>query len=241
MVPQPYLPFILHLFLHPSKTDFQVTESNETLKFLSYLTFLHHLHQLVFPLETLFSFENTLSGFHLLQWLLLFLLLWEFVFFCPFYCWCFSWCVAGPFCLLSLALFSSRYFPSLLSLFWSDFILYHDLNSLYMLKSLKFISVAQCSFLSFRWKYCTVYSILLLKCLVDISNTWAPNLPPNICPSCRFSILVNISTCPDAEGHLWPTPPFVSCKHLKLNVSKSSLLISIPATNTWLSRILKTK
>ena len=34
MVPQPYLPFILHLFLHPSKTDFQVTESNGYFKIL---------------------------------------------------------------------------------------------------------------------------------------------------------------------------------------------------------------
>ena len=34
MVPQPYLPFVLHLFLHPSKTDFQVTESNGYFKIL---------------------------------------------------------------------------------------------------------------------------------------------------------------------------------------------------------------
>ena len=86
----------------PPKLTSKLLNVMDTLKFLSCLISKYHLNQLVFPLETLFSFENTLSGFILLQWLLLFLFLWEFVFCCCFYCWCSSWCVDGPFCLLSL-------------------------------------------------------------------------------------------------------------------------------------------
>ena len=91
----------------PPKLASKLLNLMDTFKFLSYLTSQYHLNQLVFPLEILFSFENVLSGFPLLLWLLLFLFLWGFVFVCSFYCWCSSWCVfVGPSCLVSSPWFS---------------------------------------------------------------------------------------------------------------------------------------
>ena len=194
MVPQPYLPFILHLFLHAPKTDFQVTECNGYFKILILLDLSTSFEPIGIPSwNTLFLWKYPLwfhpssvaapFSFPLRVCLLLLLLLLMFFM----VCW---WALLSP--LLEerfsfpLVIFLSLFPLILLSLFWSNFILYHDLNSLYILKSLKFISVAQCSFLSFRWEHCTMYLILLLKCLVDISNTWVPNLPPNICPFCRI-------------------------------------------------------
>lgn len=98
--------------------------------------------------------------------------------------------------------------PFFVSLFWSNLVLSHDLNSPYMLESLKSIAVAQCSFLSSRCKYWTVNLILLLECLVNISNLTSQTSEFQISLqmstlSTGFSILVNyISVCPGAEGYV---------------------------------------